>query len=55
MARWIPLRWPETITLALEAIETVEFHTEEQKANIFYNDTARFLRLGQETIVKYHA
>ena len=48
------MRWPETITVAVEAIETAECLTEEQKADIFYNNAARFLRLSQETIAKHH-
>jgi hypothetical protein len=37
--------FPDAIPLAIEAIETVEFLTPEQKRDIFYNNAARFLRL----------
>ena len=37
--------WPEAIGMAVEAIETAEFLSREQKADIFYNNAARFLRL----------
>ena len=37
--------WPEVIGLAVDAIESADFLTPEQKADIFYNNAARFLRL----------
>lgn len=46
--------WPETIPMAIEAIESAEFLTEDQKRDIFYNNAARFLRLDEETIAKHH-
>jgi predicted TIM-barrel fold metal-dependent hydrolase len=39
------MAWPETIDIAIEAIESAEFLTAEQKRDIFYNNAARFLRL----------
>ncbi len=39
--------WPETIGMAIEAIETAEFLTAEQKRDIFYNNAVRFLKLEQ--------
>ena len=48
------MQWPETIDLAIEAIESAPFLTEEQKRDIFYNNAARFLRLSEETIAKHH-
>ena len=48
------MMWPETIALAVEAIEAADFLTEEQKRDIFYNNAARFLRLSKETIAKHH-
>ena len=39
--------WPETITMAIESIESADFLTEEQKRDIFYNNAARFLRLEE--------
>lgn len=38
--------WPETIRLAVEAIESAEFLSAEQKRDILYNNAARFLRLS---------
>jgi predicted TIM-barrel fold metal-dependent hydrolase len=46
--------WPETIELAIEAIETADFLTEEQKRDIFYNNAARFLRLSPTEIARHH-
>jgi predicted TIM-barrel fold metal-dependent hydrolase len=37
--------WPETMRVAIEAIESATFLTAEQKRDIFYNNAARFLRL----------
>jgi predicted TIM-barrel fold metal-dependent hydrolase len=37
--------WPESIDLAIDAIELAPFLSEEQKRDIFYNNAARFLRL----------
>jgi hypothetical protein len=37
--------WPDAIGMAVEAIESADFLTREQKADIFYNNAARFLRL----------
>ncbi len=39
------MEWPETITLAVDAIESARFLTAEQKRDIFYNNAVRFLRL----------
>lgn len=41
--------WPEAVGLAVEAIETADFLTPEQKADIFYNNAARFLRRPDAT------
>jgi predicted TIM-barrel fold metal-dependent hydrolase len=38
--------WPEAIGMAIESIASANFLTEEQKRDIFYNNAARFLRLG---------
>jgi len=40
------MRWPDAIGMAIEAIESVKFLTEEQRRDIFYNNAARFLRLA---------
>ena len=37
--------WPDNIDIAIAAIETADFLSEEQKDDIFYNNAARFLRL----------
>jgi predicted TIM-barrel fold metal-dependent hydrolase len=39
--------WPETIGMAVEAIESADFLTEEQKRDIFYNNAVRFLKLEE--------
>jgi len=45
---------PETIGSAIDAIQSAEFLTLEQKADIFYNNAARFLRLSEEEIARHH-
>jgi predicted TIM-barrel fold metal-dependent hydrolase len=42
------IRWPETIGMAVKAIESAPFLTDEQKRDIFYNNAARFLRLDED-------
>lgn len=46
--------WPEAIDLSIEAINTADFLTPEQKRDIFYNNAARFLRLTKEEIEEDH-
>jgi len=46
--------WPETIELAIDAINSADFLTEEQKRDIFYNNAARFLRLSEKQIANHH-
>lgn len=48
------MMWPETIELAVEAIESADFLTNEQKRDIFYNNAARFLRLSEEEIARHN-
>lgn len=47
------MQWPETISLAVEAIQNATFLTQEQKADIFYNNAARFLRLSEDEIARH--
>lgn len=48
------MTWPETIGLAIEAIESADFLTPEQRRDIFYNNAARFLRLSDQEIARHH-
>lgn len=48
------MMWPETIELAIDAINSASFLTEEQKRDIFYNNAARFLRLSDEEIANHY-
>ncbi len=47
--------WPEVIGLAIEGIESADFLNAEQKADIFYNNAARFLRLSKEDVSRHHS
>ncbi|MBW8245072.1 amidohydrolase family protein [Muricauda oceani] len=42
--------WPETIDIAVDAINSAEFLTLEQKEDIFYDNAAEFLGLSQTQI-----
>jgi predicted TIM-barrel fold metal-dependent hydrolase len=46
--------WPEAIGLAIDAIESADFLTKEQKRDIFYNNAARFLKFCDEEIKKHY-
>ena len=46
--------WPEVIDVAVETVNTAHFLTREQKADVFYNNAARFLRLSSEQIAAHH-
>ncbi len=46
--------WPDAIAVAIDAIESAEFLTEQQKRDIFYNNAARFLKLSPEQIRRHH-
>lgn len=47
--------FPMSFEEAIEAVESAEFLTREQKADIFYNNAARFLRLTEEEIAAHHS
>jgi predicted TIM-barrel fold metal-dependent hydrolase len=46
--------WPEVIDVAVDAVNSAEFLTQEQKADVFYNNAARFLRLSPKQIAAHH-
>ncbi len=48
------MRWPEKIGEAVQAIETADFLSEEQKRDILYNNAARFLGLSEDVIARHH-
>jgi hypothetical protein len=48
------MQWPETITLAVDALQSAEFLTADQRADIFYNNAAQFLRLSDEERAQHH-
>ncbi len=45
--------WPKTIEIAIAAIVDAPFLTSEQKRDIFYNNAARFLRLGEREMARH--
>lgn len=46
--------WPEVIGENIEAINSADFLSQEQKRDILYNNAARFLRLSKEQIAAHH-
>ena len=48
------MNWPEAIDWAIEAFESAEFLTPQQKRDIYYNNAARFLRLSDAEIARHH-
>jgi predicted TIM-barrel fold metal-dependent hydrolase len=44
--------WPETIGMAVEAIQPADFLTAEQKCDIFFNNAVRFFRLDAAALRK---
>jgi uncharacterized protein len=46
--------WPQAIERAIQAVESAPFLSPKQKRDIFYNNAARFLRLGQDEIARHH-
>lgn len=46
--------WPEAIGISVEAVQDLDFLTVEEKAAVFYDNAARFLRLSDEEISRHH-
>lgn len=43
------MEWPESIEVGIEALESADFLSEEEKSDIFCRNAARFLRLAETT------
>ncbi len=48
------MRWPEAIALAIDRVNSLSFLTVEEKADIFYDNAAKFLGLTAEEIARHH-
>ena len=48
------MRWPEAIALAIDRVNGLGFLTVEEKADIFYDNAAKFLDLTAEEIARHH-
>ncbi|WP_051205455.1 amidohydrolase family protein [Salinimicrobium xinjiangense] len=46
--------WPEAIGIAVDNINSLDFLTLEEKADIFYNNAAEFLGLEEDVINQHH-
>lgn len=46
--------WPEVIDSSIETLQSADFLSLEQKADLFYNNAARFLRLDSTRIAAHH-
>lgn len=49
------MNWPGAIETCIDAIESADFLTAEQKRDILYDNAARFLRLSEKEIARHHA
>lgn len=47
--------WPEAIALSIDAVQSLDFLTVEEKRAIFYGNAARFLGLSEEERARHHA
>ena len=45
--------WPSAIDDAFHAVDSADFLTDEEKADIFYRNAARFLDLSDEEIARH--
>lgn len=45
--------WPEVIDVAVDAVQSADFLSPDQKADVFYNNAAAFLRLTEEEIARH--
>src|SRR5688500_12402707 len=50
----VQMRWPEAIALAIDRVNRLSFLTVEEKADIFYDNAAKFLGLTAEEIARHH-
>jgi predicted TIM-barrel fold metal-dependent hydrolase len=48
------MMWVDTISDSIEAVNSADFLTVDQKADIFYNNAARFLELPESEIKKHN-
>lgn len=46
--------WPEKIGVSIQAVQSLDFLTAEEKKAIFYDNAARFLGLSEQQIVQHH-
>lgn len=46
--------WPEAIEMSIQRVQSFDFLSREDKANIFYNNAARFLELSEEEIARHY-
>ena len=47
------MTWPGTIDIGIEAVNSAEFLSMQQKEDIFYNNAVDFLRLSEEEVSKH--
>lgn len=48
------MRWPEAIGRAIEAVESADFLSHEQRRDILYSNAARFLELTETQVAAHH-
>jgi hypothetical protein len=48
------MRWPEAIESAINRVKSIKYLNGQEKADILYNNAARFLQLSESEIRKHH-
>jgi predicted TIM-barrel fold metal-dependent hydrolase len=48
------MNWPGAIESCIDAIDSADFLSRDQKRDVLYNNAARFLRLSEEEIARHH-
>ncbi len=47
--------WPDAIARSIEVVQGAAFLDAEEKADLFYRNAARFLKLSEEEVARHHA
>ena len=48
------MRWPEAIEMAVKRVKSIDYLSDREKKGILYDNAARFLRLTEDEIARYH-
>lgn len=48
------MRWPEAIEIAIKRVKSLDYLSDEEKADILYNNAARFLKLSEKETAEHY-